>query len=228
MDIKVRRLIESLHASERMASMAMAGAGTQAVGWILGVAGASRTVLDIQVPYASSAVTDYIGFEPEQFVSAETARSLARAGYFRAVDLRSGVSPVAGVACTATIATDRLKRGEHRCHVAVYHATGYAVSSLTLAKGRRDRNGEDDVVSRLILNGIAEFAGIDSRVDPGLLEGERALRDRVEFVDPWRRFRRATSVTSLSARTGRRRRTGRSAGVCFRGRSIRCTGVTHG
>ena len=115
------------------------------------MAGASRTVLDVQIPYASSAVTDYLGFEPGQFVSAETARSLARAAYFRAVDLRSGASPVAGVACTATIATDRLKRGEHRCHVAVYHATGYAVTSLTLAKGRRDRNGEDDVVSRLIL-----------------------------------------------------------------------------
>ena len=137
MDTEVRELIESLHASERMVSLAIAGAGTQAVGWILGVAGASRTVLDVQIPYASSAVTDYLGFEPGQFVSAETARSLARAAYFRAVDLRSGASPVAGVACTATIATDRLKRGEHRCHVAVYHATGYAVTSLTLAKGRR-------------------------------------------------------------------------------------------
>ena len=184
MDIKVRELIESLHASDQMVSMAIAGAGTQAVGWILGVAGASRTVLDVQVPYASSAVTDYIGFEPEQFVSAETSRVLARAAYFRAVDLRSGNSPVAGVACTATIATDRQKRGEHRCHVAVHHATGYAVCSLTLAKGRRDRSGEDAVVSRLILNGLAEFAAIDSRVDPGLLEGEDVLRESVGFADP--------------------------------------------
>ena len=184
MDIEVRELIESLHASDRMVSMAIAGAGTQAVGWILGVAGASRTVLDVQVPYASSAVTDYIGFEPGQFVSSETSRALARAAYFRAVGLRSGDSPVAGVACTATIATDRQKRGEHRCHVAVHHATGYAVTSLTLVKGQRDRSGEDAVVSRLILNSIAEFAAIDSRVDPGLLEDERVLRDGVEFVDP--------------------------------------------
>ena len=141
MDTKVRELVESLHASERMVSMAIAGAGTQAIGWILGVAGASRTVLDVQIPYASSAVIDYIGFEPEQFVSAETSRALAQAAYFRAVGLRSGISPVAGVACTATIATDRLKRGEHRCHVAVHCGTGYSVSSLTLAKGRRDRTG---------------------------------------------------------------------------------------
>ena len=184
MDRKVRELVESLHASERMVSLAVAGAGTQAIGWILGVAGASRTVLDIQVPYASSAVTDYLGFEPVQFVSAETSRAMARAAYFRAVDLRSGMSPVAGVACTATIATDREKRGEHRCHVAVHHAMGWSVTSLTLAKGRRDRSGEDDVVSRLILNGLAEFAAIDSRVDPGLLEGENVLRESVEFADP--------------------------------------------
>ena len=137
MDRKVRELVESLHASERMVSLAVAGAGTQAVGWILGVAGASRTVLDIQVPYASSAVTDYLGFEPGQFVSDETSRSLARAAYFRAVDLRSGITPVAGVGCTATIATDREKRGEHRCHVAVHHAMGRSVMSLTLSKGRR-------------------------------------------------------------------------------------------
>ena len=45
MDTEVRELIESLHAWERMVSLAIAGAGTQAVGWILGVAGASRTVL---------------------------------------------------------------------------------------------------------------------------------------------------------------------------------------
>ena len=43
MDRKVRELVESLHASERMVSLAVAGAGTLAVGWILGVAGASRT-----------------------------------------------------------------------------------------------------------------------------------------------------------------------------------------
>ena len=184
MDTEVRELVESVHASEGMVSLAIAGAGTQAVGWILGVAGASRTVLDVQIPYASSAVIDYIGFELEQFVSVETSRALARAAYFRAVGLRTGNTPVAGVACTATIATDRLKRGEHRCHVAVHHGTGYAVDSLTLAKGRRDRNGEDAVVSRLILNALAEVAGIDGRVDPGLLEGEYVSRDSIEFSDP--------------------------------------------
>ena len=210
-----------------MVSLAIAGAGTQAVGWILGVAGASRTVLDVQIPYASSAVVDYVGFELEQFVSVETSRALARAAYFRAVCLRSGNTPVAGVACTATIATDRLKRGEHRCHVAVHCGTGYSVSSLTLAKGRRDRTGEDDVVSRLILNAIAEFAAIDGRVDPGLLEGEYVSRDSIEFSGPF-------GGAFGGPRRTHRCRLGRDAdggwedlvGVCSRGRSIHFIGVT--
>ena len=37
------------------------------------------------------------------------------------------------------------------------------------------------MVSRLILNAISEVAGIDGRVDPGLLEGENVSRDGVEY-----------------------------------------------
>ena len=50
--------------------------------------------------------------------------------------------------------------------------------SLTLAKGRRERSGEDAVVSRLILNAIAEVAGIDGRVDPGLVERRECFAGR--------------------------------------------------
>ena len=58
------KLVESIHRTAGMTSLVIAGAGSQAINTILGVAGASRTVLDIQVPYASSAVIDYLGREP--------------------------------------------------------------------------------------------------------------------------------------------------------------------
>ena len=184
MDYQTRKLVRSLHAAQGMVSLAIAGAGTQAIAWILGVAGASRTVLDIQVPYASSAVVEYLGFEPGQFVSVAAAQSLARAAYFRATRLRSGDVPVAGVACTATIATDRTKRGDHRCHVAVYHQTGSTVRSLTLLKGHRHREEEDAVVSRLILDAISEWVGTPDRLDPGLTSGEEIVIDVTRFGDP--------------------------------------------
>ena len=119
MNTDIRQLIEFLHSTESMTSLAVAGAGAGAIGWILGVAGASRTVLDIQVPYASSAMIQYIGSEPEQFVSEVSARNLAQSAYRRAVELREGNTPVVGVSCTATIATDRPKRG--RTQVSYIH-----------------------------------------------------------------------------------------------------------
>ena len=183
MEREIHRLVESIHGAEGMASLVIAGAGSQAINAVLGVAGASRTVLDIQVPYASSAVVDYLGDEPGQYVSAEAALSLARAAYFRAVKLREGRTPVFGVACTATIATDRPKRGDHRCHVCVYGATGWKAASLTFVKGLRSRDGEDEVVSRLILNSIAEALGIGERLDLKLSPQEKVLTDTHRLDD---------------------------------------------
>lgn len=187
MEDKALELAKALHAAPGMASVAVAGAGTRAIGWLLGVAGASRTVLDIQVPYASRAMVDYLGSEPSQFVSADTARALARAAYFRAVRLREGGrQPVVGLGCSATIATDRPKRGEHRCHIATHHATGGATFSLTLDKGLRSREEEDALVSALTLNALAESFGLaddQDRIPLGLSANERVERQDAVFAD---------------------------------------------
>lgn len=184
MDSEIRQLVQSLHSSEGMTSLVIAGAGAPAMSWILGVAGASRTVLDIQVPYASSAMIDYLGSEPRQYVSEQASLDLARAAYRRAVRLREGHIPVVGLSCSATIATDRPKRGDHRCHVSAYDATGWKTSTLTLTKGLRTRDGEDDVVSRLILNSLAESFGLHERVDPGLSCDEQIVPTGHRYGDP--------------------------------------------
>lgn len=178
------KLVESIHSIEGMASLVIAGAGSQAINAILSVAGASGTVLDIQVPYASSAVVDYLGKEPDQYVSVEAALSLARAAYFRAIGLRDDRVPVFGVACTATIATNRPKRGDHRCHVCVYGPTGWKCESLTFVKGLRTRDQEDFVVSQIILNALAENLGVTERLDLDLSPEESVLTDSRCFADP--------------------------------------------
>ena len=137
-------LVAELHDARCMGVFAIAGAGTQAISWLLGVAGASRSVLELVVPYSGSAMADLLGYAPEQAVSRRTALDMARAAYRRALRLRFfGPARVVGVACTATIATDRTKRGEHRCHVAYWAGETQGVASVSLLKGLRDRADED-------------------------------------------------------------------------------------
>ena len=177
-------LVANLHASPCAAVFAVAGAGTQAIAWLLSVAGASRSVLELSVPYSARALADMLGHDPDQAVSRQTALDMARAAYRRALRLREDAAPVAGVACTATIATDRPKRGDHRCHVAYWTGAAYAVHSLTFVKGLRDRAGEDAVASRLALTAFAEAAGVPTDLPLGLDDRERVDAERAAYADP--------------------------------------------
>ena len=183
-DIRTRtELIQRIHDSDTMAVFAVAGAGTAAISWLLGVAGASRTVLEITVPYASSALSGYVGSEPEQFVSEETALEMARAAYNRALQLRDSAEAVVGIACTATIATDRPKRGEHRCHIATWSGRGHTTYSLTFIKGLRDRASEDEVASKLLLRALADSAGVEFNAHMRLDPSERVQDTTVQYSD---------------------------------------------
>lgn len=164
MDKALWRLVEQIHAAHTMAVIVVTGAGSQAVAWVLGVPGASRTVLEVLIPYGRRSLMEFLGYEPEQYVSAKTARALAARAYRRAQILREAEVPVVGLGCTATIITDRPKRGEHRAHIAAQTAAGTTTYSLTLTKGLRDREGEEEVVSRLVLRALAEACGLDGQV----------------------------------------------------------------
>lgn len=176
-------LIQRIHDSDTMAVFAVAGAGTAAISWLLGVAGASRTVLEITVPYASSALSGYVGSEPDQFVSEETALEMARAAYNRALQLRDSAEPVVGIACTATIATDRPKRGEHRCHIAAWSGGGHSTYSLTFIKGLRDRAGEDEIASKIMLHALSDSARVEFNAHLRLDSSERVQNKTLQYSD---------------------------------------------
>ena len=191
-DDSIPALVQRIHDSPSLAVAALAGGGTQALAWLLEVPGASRTLLEAVVPYGERSLTDLVGRKPAQFVSEETAREMARRCYERALALRDGVEPVLGLACTATIATDRPKRGQHRCHVATWDEAGVESLSLVLAKGERDRAGEEAVVSRLVLTALARVSGIDRPPDQdaflGLLDSERVSAEYEEHPGPLARL----------------------------------------
>ncbi len=177
-------LIQRIHDSPQQAVLAVAGAGSQAVAWLLGVGGASRTLLEVLVPYGAQSMIELLGHEPSQFVSAETARDIASATYKRSMRLREGAPPVLGLGCTATIATDRTKRGEHRAHVAAWDDNQVSTYSLLLDKGRRERAEEEEVVSLLVLQALAEACGIIHPINLGLSDADKLEVEHRDHPDP--------------------------------------------
>lgn len=182
MIIPFERLIEpirAIHATPTMVVIGFAGAGAQALAWLHGVGGSSRTLLEATDHYAAASLIEAIGFEPEQLTASNVARALATQAYIRACHLAGGDTVPAGIACTATIATDRMKRGDHRACIAICTAEAVTTYELTLAKGRRTRQEEEHLVSLLILKAVARVCDVT-----GLPELERFKEERlVEQVE---------------------------------------------
>src|SRR5581483_4886723 len=155
--------IAAVHATPQKCVIAVTGGGASAVAELLAVPGASRTLLEAVIPYDEQSLAEFLGRWPEQFCSADMAAEMARRAFERARWLAPG-EPVVGVGCTASLATDRPKRGDHRVFVAVRTDTETRIVLLTLAKGARVRVGEERVAAALLLNTVAEAFGIADRV----------------------------------------------------------------
>jgi hypothetical protein len=181
---EIRPHIEKIHDTPHKSVVAVSGAGTQAVAWLLGVAGASRTILEALVPYGRESMISFLGFEPEQSASAQTAKDMAKAAYRKAKFQLEDDSPPVGLSCAATIATDRPKRGEHRAYVSAWDQQGDTLYSLNLHKGLRDRAGEEEVVSLLLVHALMLLSGLESDVDLGITPGDTLEIERTEHPSP--------------------------------------------
>ena len=189
MDDSIAEVVTKIHGTPEQAVVAVAGAGNYALAWLLGVGGASRTVLETRVPYGYLAMTDFLGgYAPEQTVSADTARRMARSAWQRGMSLRETDAPIVGLGCTATIATDRAKRGDHRVFIATWEDTGVTTDAVTLEKGLRERAGEEDVVSRLVIAALARACGLATELDLRLAPSERILTEAARHADPVQRL----------------------------------------
>jgi len=159
-----------------MAVIVVTGGGGQALADLLATPGASKTLLEALVPYSERSLVEFLGEKPLQAVSVETAAAMARTAYQRALRLRTDPkTPVLGLSCTATLATDRPKKGEHRVHLGLCSETDMYAYSLTLTKGARDRAGEERVVSNLLLQVLAEACKVQAPTAIDLLPGEQIV-----------------------------------------------------
>ena len=203
--ISTTDLVRSIHAAGVRFVLAITGGGSGAIRDLLVVPGGSRVLVEAIVPYAAEALARWLGAAPEQFCSPTTARGMAMRAFERATsyeaDNAAQTEPAAaasaasnahaagttilGIGCTASLATDRPKRGAHRVHLSWQSSTATATYSLELVKGARERADEEALVSQLLLNSLAEAVGVSQRVRLALLLNESIERSIVRAPADW-------------------------------------------
>ncbi|HWD59614.1 MAG TPA: hypothetical protein VG308_15110 [Stellaceae bacterium] len=167
-----RQLISALHGSGRKTVLAITGGGSGAIGELLRVPGGSRLLIEAQVPYDEQALSAFLGFAPAQACSADTAIAMAQAARARAAKLAPAGTDLVGLGATAALVSDRPRKGEHRFHIAYARAAGIAHCTCVLAKGRRDRAAEEDLVSRAIVLWLARGCGVAAPSPHSLVDAD--------------------------------------------------------
>jgi hypothetical protein len=185
-----QQLISALHGSGHKAALAITGGGSGAIGELLRVPGGSRLLIEAQVPYDALALAAFLGFVPAQASSSETAIAMARAARARVARLVPAgadlVGPdLVGLGATAALVSDRPRKGEHRFHIAFANAAGIAHCTGVMAKGRRVRGAEEDLVSRAIVLWLARACGVAAPSPRSLLDADEHYAETVvASVDP--------------------------------------------
>ena len=161
-----RRIATALHVHPARMVLVVAGGGNALITDLLDVPGASRTVLEVVVPYAETSMAEFVDRPGESLtgiVSAEHAAAMARAARRRAIRLAPTATELCGVAVTAALVSDRVKRGDHRAHIAIADGQRTTTERVDLVKGELDRAGEDrrvaDAALLMLERRFGEVAG---------------------------------------------------------------------
>jgi nicotinamide mononucleotide (NMN) deamidase PncC len=186
-DLAQQAFIERVHASGKQLVLSITGGGSRAIASLLEVPGASASVISAVVPYAGTALEDWLGGPVDHFCSERTARAMAMAAFERSRQF-SQADPqlLRGIGATASLATTRPKRGPHRIHVAWQSAETTVAVSCELAKGQRTRAEEEAIACQLIVAAVCDACGVDAAplLDPSIAA---ALKRRAQPApEPWR------------------------------------------
>lgn len=181
-------LIQHIHGAGKQLVVAVTGGGSRAISALLEVPGASASVLEGIVPYAQSALEDWLGSAPSSSCSERTARQMAMAAFERAQKLSQHERrKLVGIGATASLVSNRPKHGPHRIHVAWQSVEATVAYSCELDKGARNRAQEEAATTSLVLEVIAEAVGLShARSAPHSLHernNRRELRAPIEWQE---------------------------------------------
>lgn len=164
------RLIET----NSLLHVATVGAGMRLQTLLWGTPGASAYLAGFDAPYAKTQLTAFLGFDPQaafanqeipSCCSKEVAFDMAITAYIRAAEVcvaeKLDKNPV-GIGITASVATNRMPRGDQRYHgcIITNESVDYFERVLEKEEGFLARGGHDDIIAQetleVILNVVAE------------------------------------------------------------------------
>ncbi len=153
--------VEAILGAGKPLAVAVTGGGSLGVSWLLNHPGASRALVEAQVPYLAEAIADYLGRPGPHRVREETARLLAARARGRARTLARSDGAV-GAGATAALATDRVRKGRDRAFVCTRGSLAYSFASLRFDPGAADRLSQEEVLSAVLVARCAAASGVDA------------------------------------------------------------------
>jgi nicotinic acid mononucleotide adenylyltransferase/nicotinamide mononucleotide (NMN) deamidase PncC len=190
-------LIKEIHDREGKFVFAITGGGVSALSELLSVPGASNTLLAAYVPYHSEELSRFIGGQPDQSCSRKTARSLAMAAFQRATKIDQEQT-LYGLGCTAALATNRDRRGDDRCHIAIQSKTFTSEISVTFDKHQRTRAIEEQLCTSLLLDFVAGVLDIENNFGNQLHKTDKLTKHEVTATDSWQSLLEGTIQSTLT------------------------------
>lgn len=171
----------TLHKSPWQGVLYITGGGSGLISELLTTPGASGSVLEVVVPYATGSLTDLLGEAPEQACSARTARALAMAAFQRSLRLSGSEDVTFGLGCTASLATNREKRGQHRAHLAIQTAATTYNAEIAL---EGDRASEEETLMAFLWHAMDRSLSLKLDLDTPAPSGFDA--DATHALEHWR------------------------------------------
>lgn len=163
LDDSVRSILDEVRSSSFSLYLVISGAGTRAVGWLFAEPGASKTISEILIPYSRNAIRNFLSAECEDYVSANTAKSLAKVAHERAKKFADADTRPIGIACTGAIKTSPPRSGADRAFTAYWDGTEGDTATLELS-ATQSRTEQEEQTALALVNAIANALKIPNNL----------------------------------------------------------------
>lgn len=178
---EIREALKVLPGNILNIGLSGSGAGFGFMHYLWSVPGISKVLSHCYVNYSMTSTFDHLGFKPDSVCCADTALELAMRAFYTAYEF--GEVPTIGLGITASVASTREHRGEHRIFVSAFGAGHIRTYYVRLRKGVGEEvRAKDGLVCDLLLT-KALFAALKNSSWARVPEADVVFPDNVEAIE---------------------------------------------